>query len=644
MQHIERRKSYKATDPLTTINHIRSLLTSYDIFTIEGHVSHTGPRVSCCRVELGDNDIVQLGVGSNGKGLTARYALASAYGEFMERLQNNILCPTLQPKFATKRYLATVPATDNLRKRLEREDLLLNFHYAPDEIYIDINSLVENCSDVLTAMLRIEGKDKQKDYLHKAFGEEAIACLPYYSVLQNQVRLLPINLILNTSGTNGMSAGNTPEEAIIQGISEIFERFVIRSIYQHNITPPTIPSEYFQNTTILSHIQSLEKEGITAVIKDCSLGLGLPVIGLLLFNQTNEKYTFHLGADPCPITALERSLTEIFQGSKEDVEAKFHFRKVRNTPVEKYNNDDGFSDFSMRTSYCDTITGGQGQWPESIFSDNATYPFEGFFHPVSVSDISDLGYLVTIVKNLGGDLFIRDVSFLGFPSYQILIPGMTETDFIFEKTDFPDWMDVVSNQLTLLNLRQADTESITRLANAIHTIGLTQPKAFEMQHWFLSNVHPELQNLSKDYLLTLLYTRISNYQAAAESMALFLKSEAAQSGPMLYYQTLQSYLQAKSDRLQDDKIKAMLTDSYGEAMVKRVLEAFAVPEMVFEQATWPSCFDCDSCGIENYCRYFTLLRRVKTIQKIQQTHLPKQAELAKVFDNVRMTEEKVSVT
>ena len=632
MQEVERRKAYKAKDPLSTINHIRTLLAACDLFAVEVHHTYPVPGVHCCRVLLGDSDVAEMNIGSNGKGLTARYALASAYGEIMERLQNNVLFPLRQLKFATKKFLIANPALDGFRERLEREDLLLDFHYGPDEVYLDICSLVENCSDVLAAMLRTDDPDRQRDYLHKAFGQETVGCLPYYSAIQNQVRLLPIKLIWNKCGTNGMCAGNTPEEALIQGISEVFERYVIRSIYLRQITPPTVPVAYFQNTAIFAALQRLEKAGITAVIKDCSLGMGLPVVGLLLINQATGKYTFHVGADPSPITALERCLTEIYQGTPQDVEARFHSRRACSVSGEEAGG--GEETLSWQAAYYDTTSGGLGRWPERLFAVNATYPFAGFSYPVSTSDSTDLAYLLGIVKDLELNLFIRDVSFLGFPAYQVYIPGLSETDFLFADTDFPNWMDIVRNQPTLLNLKKGGPESIASLARSIsRTEGLVLPVSFQPGRWFLSNVHPDLSKLHRYYLLTVLYIRLADYQSAANSMALFLQTEAAQSGPMLYYRTLYGYLEAQMAGFPDARIKEILTDRYGEVMAKRVWGNFAVPERVFERGVWPSCFDCHICDIESFCRYLPLLRRVKTMQRMQQTNMPRQAELAKVFDN-----------
>ncbi|RYD06040.1 hypothetical protein N752_05805 [Desulforamulus aquiferis] len=75
----------------------------------------------------------------------------------------------------------------------------------------------------------------------------------------------------------------------------------------------------------------------------------------------------------------------------------------------------------------------------------------------------------------------------------------------------------------------------------------------------------------------------------------------------------------------------MLNDLYGKAMVSRVFDSVGSPEKIFGQELWPSCFDCDICGIRSSCRYLNVLRRVKAIQRIQQANLPDQRSLSDIF-------------
>ena len=111
--------------------------------------------------------------------------------------------------------------------------------------------------------------------------------------LRKQVEMLPITVIHNSAGSNGMCAGNNPKEAIIQGLSEIVERYVLRLIYQNNLSLPSIPKEEFMGNDIYEKIIILERENdVTIDIKDCSCGYGIPAIGVLITKNNTNKYQY----------------------------------------------------------------------------------------------------------------------------------------------------------------------------------------------------------------------------------------------------------------------------------------------------------------------------------------------------------------
>lgn len=58
----------------------------------------------------------------------------------------------------------------------------------------------------------------------------------------------PSNLIENLFLSNGMSAGNTLNEAQVQCLSEIFERAVKKQIIEEEIALPDVPREVLENT------------------------------------------------------------------------------------------------------------------------------------------------------------------------------------------------------------------------------------------------------------------------------------------------------------------------------------------------------------------------------------------------------------
>jgi hypothetical protein len=110
-----------------------------------------------------------------------------------------------------------------------------------------------------------------------------------------------------------MCAGNTREEALLQGISEIIERYVNYKILEGSIIPPTIPEEYLKKFPPQYYmIQTFMKtSNYKLIVKDCSLNEGFPAVGIVVIDSQHQKYFWGLGAHPVFEIALERTLTEL---------------------------------------------------------------------------------------------------------------------------------------------------------------------------------------------------------------------------------------------------------------------------------------------------------------------------------------------
>lgn len=68
-------------------------------------------------------------------------------------------------------------------------------------------------------------------------------------------------------GSNGMCAGNSPEEALVQGLSEIIERVVQRRIFTEKPALPDVPEEYIQQFPyVYEIIQNLRNKRKKAII------------------------------------------------------------------------------------------------------------------------------------------------------------------------------------------------------------------------------------------------------------------------------------------------------------------------------------------------------------------------------------------
>ncbi len=412
MTPVQRHKQYKNRKPEETIAIIQGLLENkLGINTYERLFQEKNGLFHSCRILLDNGSWLRtVNIGTNGKGMTEAYSKASAYGELMERIQNYALLRFAN--FATHTYLGKHKEDFPFYyEQIVEKDLVLPFRYTPDEIVSADNIYLKQAVDhYLFSANNARIYEKTKDLEHYY--------IPYYDINSNDVVSLPYDIMYNSISTNGMCAGNTPKEALIEGLSEILERYVIRKIYFDNLTLPEIPRELFKGNEILNRIQELEgHEGYIIKIVDCSLGVGIPAVGAIILTTDGEQYQFHMGVDPSPITALERSLTELFQG-RNSVKFKM-FDKELQTKLLK---ESSVKEEEMHK----TNSASTGAYPFSLFYDEPSYQFSGFDNDFGRSDDTDLKLLTSLIERLGFKIYVRDNSFLGFPAYSIYIPGMSE--------------------------------------------------------------------------------------------------------------------------------------------------------------------------------------------------------------------------
>jgi YcaO-like protein with predicted kinase domain len=110
-----------------------------------------------------------------------------------------------------------------------------------------------------------------------------------YSLSRNEKVRIPIKFLSAISGTNGQAAGNTFEEAITQGLCEVFERYCYFQVMYNRIPIPTIDLNTIKNPEIRQQISFYNKHNIEVKIKDFSLGRRFPVVGVLLIDHNIKE-------------------------------------------------------------------------------------------------------------------------------------------------------------------------------------------------------------------------------------------------------------------------------------------------------------------------------------------------------------------
>ena len=393
---------YKEITPAETVKRLKKILSDIHIETEEQWQKESSIGTWALRVVLKGTNI-----GTNGKGVSKEFSLASAYAELFERYQNDLLGNVSD--MGNKTQYAFFSNYDE--KFMSAAELI-----DENSEYIKHYFKVRNMQDS-TRKERIAAFKKVQKVDYYAFQkEDSYLCVPFYSAKNKKVYYLPKNIYRLSYGSNGMSAGNTIEEAVVQGLSEIIERYIQRRLFIEKPVLPTIPDDYIKKYPYIYEMYSKLKENdrYEYILKDCSFGGKYPVAALIILEKNTGKYGIKLGCHPDFGVAMERTFTEAAQG--QDI-YQYSGRSI----IDFYN-----CGVEEETNMYNTYKVGKGQFPYQVFGTDSDYPF------TPVRDVSELDN-ATLMKQWcaeileeGYDILIRDVSYLGFPSVHIIIPGLSE--------------------------------------------------------------------------------------------------------------------------------------------------------------------------------------------------------------------------
>jgi len=129
--------------------------------------------------------------------------------------------------------------------------------------------------------------------------------------------LIPFSWFYTINEFNGSSAGNTPEEAICQGLCEVVERHVSDLVSYHRLETAAIDLNSLKDPVSRELLHKFQKNGIRVYLNDISLDTGIPTVAAAAvdpatFPETSE-IVYTAGTSPNPEKAVNRALTETAQ-------------------------------------------------------------------------------------------------------------------------------------------------------------------------------------------------------------------------------------------------------------------------------------------------------------------------------------------
>lgn len=323
---------------------------------------------------------------SNGKGVISDASIASAYGEYIERLQTN--------------------------------NFFIDFHlpnrkYYPDEVAFDFggNYLNPELKKIYSANGELEDKDLvdfNSDYMDK------IVALPFIKQSSKETTYIPINILSNLFVSNGLATGNTANEAKVQALSEIFERYVKIKIIKEGLALPKFPDDVIKSfPKVYEDIQALRELGYKVEVFDASLGGVFPVTAISFINPKNSTLFVSFGSHPILEVSLERTMTELMQGRDLNNLDSFEIPTFDMELVSDY--------FNIEAHFIDS----NGKMGFPFLSSKKSFEYSAWKYTGNGSE-DEYAFLLDILKSENKEMYLREYTYLDFYSCQMIVPNFSE--------------------------------------------------------------------------------------------------------------------------------------------------------------------------------------------------------------------------
>ena len=406
-----------------SIAKMKAVLADLGCETTFAHEKH--PLEHCYSVNLSSVEAPNH-IYANGKGIVSDASMASALGEYIERLQTN--------------------------------NFFIDFHlgkrkYYPDEVAFAFGGAYLN--DALRLVYDPDGELTYEDLVdYNSDYEDKIVALPFTKRSTGETVYLPLNILSNLYVSNGLATGNTPQEAQVQALSEIFERYAKLEIIKNGYALPKYPDEIVQSFTGLhSDVLALRKLGYIVEVLDASLGGQYPVTAISLINPKTSSLFVSFGAHPILEVSLERTMTELMQGRGLENLDSFEIPTFDMSLVA--------DSFNLESHFIDS----NGKLGFGFLSSAKSFEYSPW-HYQGEGCQAEYNYLTAILAKMGKEMYLREYSYLGFYSCQMIVPGVSEVypieDLIYNNRNSGKWI-----RNMVLHFKEYNPEEILASINSL---------------------------------------------------------------------------------------------------------------------------------------------------------------------------------
>ncbi|MCU4320730.1 OsmC domain/YcaO domain-containing protein [Acinetobacter bereziniae] len=484
---------------------------------------------------------------TNGKGATKESALASALGEFIERLNCNF--------FYNDQFWGEEIAN-------------AEFVHYPDEKWFQPGPNGELPKEILDEYtLDIYNPDNELLGTHlydtnSGNTARGICSLPFVRQSDQEVVYFPSNLIENLYLSNGMSAGNTLAEAQVQCLSEIFERAVKREILEGEITLPDVPEDVLAKyPRIVEGIKGLEEQGFPVLVKDASLGGEFPVMCVTLMNPRTGGVFASFGAHPKLEVALERSLTELLQGRS--------FEGLNDLPKPTFSSNAVTEPNNFVEHFIDSS--GVVSW--RFFSAQADHEFVewDFSSAGENANADDVATMMGILEQMGKEVYMAVYEHLGATACRIIVPDYSEI-YLVEDLIWDNTNKALLFREDILNLHRLDDDQLEALVERLEEVEVDDYTDIVTLIGIEFDDNTVWGQLTILELKLLIYLALQQFEEAKDLVEQFLQYNTNTVERGLFYQCMNVMLEVELDDEMDlDDYEANFRRMFGDERMDAVI-------------------------------------------------------------------------
>lgn len=380
------KNKYKDREPLDTIKIINDFFKDRGFEVVEKIVVETeiGTYCSIFGLLYGKKEVLK----SVGKGVTRDFCVASGLAELYER-------------FCTKYNFFTNPLISN--KIIAYNKKNYGFSLDKDEKILSFDEFLNQpfVHNLYAKFVNNNNVDDIYRCLSKIWGD--FVGIPYFSILNGDVKYYDPRFLCLYHSSSGLAAGNSIEEVLVQGISELFERHVMTNFVSYKKNQKSffyINLENIKNQTLKELIDKIHSNGNEIYVFDLSFNYSLPVVATLLINNCTNNIDVNFASHPIFDIALERTLTETFQSLNYQIDTV----SIMNNSIKNANVIDVFDDYTsaIKSFVLDDLL---------LLAKKVDYYNEGAFMSDNIRSNKDIfKWIQNLASNLGINLYYHDFS------------------------------------------------------------------------------------------------------------------------------------------------------------------------------------------------------------------------------------------